>query len=276
MGVAVMTSWCGRCRLAAALVAQCQPLMHPETMLFIDNNQPEACELDFRLEQGMRTHGHLARTAADGLQRSVTRLAPRLARVPDNRDTERLQPGPETAVMLLGQQFRRRHQGDLVPGLHRDQGCACRHDCLAGTDIPLHQPRHRVPAGQVMPQFPDNACLRSGHCKRQRINKLLKQRLPATEYRRRQGLQPLPHPAQAEVMCKQFFIGEPLLRGMITLRQQFHRGTGWRPVHITQCCRQGGQFPGSYQFGGQPVNQSAVCPPVHPGTAAPAPQGRAG
>ena len=69
--------------------------------------------------------------------------------------------------MLLGEDFRRRHERDLQPVLHRDErGHQC-HDRLAGTDVSLEQPVHRLDALHVADDLGNRLLLISGQLERQ-------------------------------------------------------------------------------------------------------------
>ena len=51
--------------------------------------------------------------------------------------------------MLLGEHLGRRHERALVPALHRGEQGGDGDDGLAGADVALQQPVHRVGAGEV-------------------------------------------------------------------------------------------------------------------------------
>src|SRR5215831_20641847 len=59
-------------------------------------------------------------------------------------DAKRLQPPRKVQEMLLRQNFRRGHKGDIVIVLQGHQRGTGSYDRLAGTYIALEQPPHRV------------------------------------------------------------------------------------------------------------------------------------
>jgi len=69
--------------------------------------------------------------------------------------------------MLLGKKLRRRHQGRLVPPLHRQEHGEKRHDGLTRTHIPLERPIHAPGAGHVPGDLPEHPGLGLGQRKRQ-------------------------------------------------------------------------------------------------------------
>ena len=66
--------------------------------------------------------------------------------------------------MLLGEHLGRRHQGTLVTALHGDQQRRDGDDGLAGTDVALQQPVHRLWDREVGLDLLDRSTL--GTCQR--------------------------------------------------------------------------------------------------------------
>jgi hypothetical protein len=118
---------------------------------------------------------HHRRTRGDPRQRLLTRLALLLAGQPFDLDAERLQPVPEIAQMLFGQQLGRRHQCDLIAGLHRGQRSQRGDHRLAAADVALHQPQHRLRLRQIPRDFGADALLRGGQRERQSLEQALAQ-----------------------------------------------------------------------------------------------------
>ena len=76
-----------------------------------------------------------------------------------------LQDLPGREVMLLRQDFCRRHKGDLISIFDRDDASLKRDNRLAGTDIPLEQPSHWKGRLHVSRDFLEHALLRAGRMK---------------------------------------------------------------------------------------------------------------
>ena len=75
---------------------------------------------------------------------------------------------PHAGGVLLGQHLGRRHQRALVPALHRGEQRRHGHDRLAGADVALQQPVHRVRDGEVGVDLGDRPPLGAGERERQR------------------------------------------------------------------------------------------------------------
>ncbi len=102
---------------------------------------------------------------------SASSLAPllRRRRAGQERDPEprRLEQAPDVDVVLLGEDFGRRHERDLEAVLHRDQGGHERDDRLARADVALEQPVHRLRAFHVADDFGNHLLLIAGQLERQ-------------------------------------------------------------------------------------------------------------
>ncbi len=98
-----------------SLVAQGKTLVHTKPMLFIDDDQTEAVELDLILKKCMGTDGNLSIASADHGQLSFAGLALDFAREPGDLNTQWFQPSGEIIAVLLGQYLSGCHQGHLPP-----------------------------------------------------------------------------------------------------------------------------------------------------------------
>jgi hypothetical protein len=81
---------------------------------------------------------------------------------PGHFDAQRFQPGGELAVMLLGEDFGRRHQRRLVAGLDRVQHGQRGDHGLAAADVALQQALHRMRLAEVGGDLAPGALLRAG------------------------------------------------------------------------------------------------------------------
>jgi hypothetical protein len=75
-------------------------------------------------------------------------------------DAERLEQPAKRREVLLGENLRGRHHRRLVPRLHRRAHREGRHHGLAGADVALQQPVHRVRRGHVAADVVPHALLR--------------------------------------------------------------------------------------------------------------------
>ena len=93
----------------------------------------------------------------------ASRLA--AAGVHEDGDAERVEPGLKISIMLLGENFSRRHQGHRESALNAHQGAAGRRHRFPATDVPLKQAAHRHFSAQIMAQLAQHAGLRVGQLK---------------------------------------------------------------------------------------------------------------
>ena len=129
---------------AVALVAQHQPLAHPEPVLFIDHTQPEIMETDPVGQQCMGSHHDADGSIRQPFERGVLFGRLHLAEQKPRFQAKRFQQLGEGGVMLAGQNFSRGQKRGLSAGFnHAKHGNQC-HQRLAGTDITLNQPQHPV------------------------------------------------------------------------------------------------------------------------------------
>ena len=82
-------------------------------------------------------------------------------------EARRLEQPPDVDVVLLGEDFGRRHERDLQAVLHRDQGGHERDDRLARADVALQQPVHRLRPLHVADDFANHLLLIAGQLERQ-------------------------------------------------------------------------------------------------------------
>ncbi len=158
IGVAVITSMCGR--PSPGLVPQRVPLLDAEPVLLVDDHQAEVSELHPVFEQGMRadddpgaTGGGLQQrfAPASGAHRASQQGQPRgmLSAAELTRHAERPEHAGDRPVVLLRQHLGRCEQGCLAGGVDYLQHGPQRDDRLAGADLTLQQPVHRMLALQV-------------------------------------------------------------------------------------------------------------------------------
>ncbi len=147
---------------------------------------------------------------------------------------QRLEPAPEVLRMLIGQQFGRRHQRDLALHLHGMSRGERRHQCLAATDIALHQAQHGLRAGEILLDLAQHPLLGRGQPERQGGQQPVFERAVGRERPARIALNALPQELERQLVREQFFEGKPALRRMPPVQQLIDGCVRRRPVHITQ------------------------------------------
>ena len=90
-------------------------------------------------------------------------------RLPGSGTFEVAEQLPDAGGVLLGQHLGRRHQRTLVAALHGGEECGHRDDGLAGADVTLQQPVHRVGRREVGFDLTDRPRLRRGQRVRQGV-----------------------------------------------------------------------------------------------------------
>ena len=120
-----------------ALVPEGQSLVDPEAVLFIDDDQAKPGKDDFLLEEGVGARyegGTSLRDLGEGRPPPGLSL---FAADPDDGHTEGFKPALEGPAMLIGEEFRGAHEGDLETALDGLQGGYRRNHGLAGAHVPL-------------------------------------------------------------------------------------------------------------------------------------------
>ncbi len=236
--------------------------MHAEAVLLIDDRQRQVLEHHAFLHQRVRADHHLRLARGDLGQHLGARLAGDLAGQPCGAHAQRGQPGAKIVHVLLGQQFGRRGQRDLLAPLHRQHRRQGGDHGLARADIALHQPQHRMRLGQVLADLLEHALLRTGQLERQAVAQLGHQRALPAQRRRVMGLQRHALTPQAEVMCQQFFHRQPTLRRMPPRGQRRQIRIRRWPVHRQQRTAQRGQAQPGQPAGRQQFQRGFFRQPV--------------
>ena len=175
IGVAVITRTCGG---LPGLVGERGALLDAEAVLLVDHDQAEVEELDLLLEQrvgadddaglaggqpgqrlGALGLGHRAGQQLDGRGLRGAAEHPAGGQVAEQRG--------DRAVVLLGQHLGGREQRGLAAGVDHPQHRAQRDQRLAGADLALEQPVHRVRLGEVVLDLLADLALAGGELERQ-------------------------------------------------------------------------------------------------------------
>ncbi len=237
----------------SALFAQRQTLMHAEAMLLIDDHQDERGKGDALLEQCVSADDDRRRALAEFFERGAARGACLPPGQQRHLDPKRLEPAPKILRMLIGEQFGRRHQGDLSPHLHGLSGRKSGHERFAAADVALHQAQHRRRTLEVLLDFLQHPLLRSRGAKRQCSEQCGLQRAGARQRPTRILLDAPAQQFERELVSQQFLEREPPLGRVAPVEQEVHRRIRRRPVHVLQRFAQARQPQIGEHGRGQPV-----------------------
>ena len=156
-----------------------------------------------------------------------------LRRAPGQQvDTEsRLRQEPrDVAVVLVGEDLGRRHERHLQAVLHGDNRREQGNDGLAGADVALQQPVHRLRAQHVVDDFLDRLALPRRQLERQDLRRAGADAVVDRRYKRlqlgaRRVTPPgVPHLEQEELLEDQ----PPLRRGAKGVERIDRRLVGWK------------------------------------------------
>ena len=174
------------------------------------------------------------RKPAQSLVARRTRHAPSEQRMPDSEPPAEAR---ESAPMLLGEQFGRRHHRRLMPTFdranHRPEG----NERLAAADVAHQHAIHLVGAGEIGADFLDRARLRSGQRKGQLLDHLRAQALRAVERNPDASSAAEPLDRKCELEGEKLIECERAMPRRVTIRQRGEIGVGRRIVKITQARR---------------------------------------
>ncbi|KAF4516306.1 hypothetical protein B566_EDAN000547 [Ephemera danica] len=164
-----------------AFVDQIFPLHHTELVLFIHNRESEILEGHALLDQRMGANRHLHLTGSQ--LRRLGFFHRHLVASTQQHDTQpqRLQRTFQIAIMLLGQNFSRRHERSLVTGAASHDNGMEPHHRLPRPDIALHQPVHRLGRDHVPINFANDLILRGCQTERQQAAQRIDDRRPRIE-----------------------------------------------------------------------------------------------
>ena len=226
---------------ALALAAQSEPLLDPEAVLLVDDDEPEVRERHFRLEQGVRSHRDRGLAAGDAGQGPAALATPEPARQPDHVDPERIEPSPEAREVLLGEQLGGRHEGDLALAGHRRHRGDGRDHRLAGAHVALHQPVHRTGPREVGADLAHHPALGGGQLEGQRVGEPAHQRIAAVERRGLPAVDAAPRHAQREVVREQLLEREAPPCRMLVVERRVGLRARRRPVDRAQGVGEAGE-----------------------------------
>ena len=170
-----------------ALVEKTVALTHSKAMLLINHHQSQTIEGNWILQEGMGSHKNAQRSAGEIAQNLSSAASWSGASEQLHADVQWRQPIAQIAVVLRRQHFCWRHQGSLAPSFHSTQQRGNRHNGFSTSHIPLHEPRHRFGAHQILFNFREHPLLSTREFKRKQRQKTADQSLvlhPPMQHRR--------------------------------------------------------------------------------------------
>src|SRR5207244_9340420 len=130
-------------------------------MLLVDDRQPEPGQRDLFLEQRVRTDREVSLATLNRRERALSLLRRQAAGKPRDLHGETFEPYRELAVMLLGENFGRRHERYLTARLDRLQRSQRGNDRLAASHVALKQALHRLRTREIAPDLGAYTLLRT-------------------------------------------------------------------------------------------------------------------
>ena len=144
-------------------------------MLLINDDKAKLLKINIFLNEGVCAQNNIGLAGFNQIQRFMARGAGHAAGEQNNMKTDGSSPGAQCCVVLFGQDFRRRHERDLITifadcyhGRHGHQGFPASH-------IALQKTVHSGSRLKIALNFTNHSGLSAGQGKRQRRIKLLQQ-----------------------------------------------------------------------------------------------------
>ena len=199
--------------VCAVRIDERRPLLDPEPVLLVDDDQQQPGELDLALEQRVGADDEARIARCDPLAAGALLGGRHVARHEIDVQRERLDQRPHGGGVLLGERLGRRHQRRLAARfdgaqhrVHRDRG-------LARADVADQQAPHRARVHDIAIDLPDRARLPERERERQRAPIGLREltRLPEGNGGCR-GIRRAPPFEQRELQQQQLLVGQPIGR----------------------------------------------------------------
>src|SRR5439155_7058171 len=143
------------------LLHQLETLHHSESVLLVHDHKAKFGEVDFLLDQRMGSDNQLGVSLRDMPTGFAFAIIFKRSGEQNNAVPRRLQNPPRRKIMLLRQDFCRRHQRDLIPILNSNDPGFEGHQGLSRTHIALQKPPHWRRLLHVPGNFLQRALLRS-------------------------------------------------------------------------------------------------------------------
>ncbi len=216
MGVAVITSACGD----GSLFGETLALEDTEAVLLINNDHAKLRECHAILDQRMSAHDELILARGDARKRARLVAEFHSAHEQFNGVARCRKNAPRRKVMLHGENFRGRHQRDLIAIFDDDGRCLERHDCLAAAYVAFEQAVHRRRLFEVTGNFGKHAFLRTCGLERKNALESLANRLLSDAHGDAGSLLFVLSPdSEAELVEKEFLEDHSYLGGAAELVQ---------------------------------------------------------
>ena len=159
--------------------------------------------------------------------------------------------------MLLGEDFRGRHQGHLITRFKRLQGRHRRDHGLAGTHVALDQAQHGFGLAEVVGNLVADPGLCASRGEAQVGEELLRQFFRLGQRRGLLRAQALAQALLRQLVRQQLFKGQPVLGPVMAQGEFFNVGIGGGLMQVANGLIQRGQLIVLGQLRRQPVGQAA-------------------
>jgi hypothetical protein len=197
-----------------SLGAQGPPLADAEAVLLVDHGQAEGFERPVLLDQGVGSDQDVDLAGGAGVPDALLLRPAQTTADQVHVQPEGCQQAGDGAMVLLGEDLGRGHQGRLVAVADGDEGGRGRDHRLARADVALQQPAHRQGAGHIARDLADHAALGCRELERQQGGEVLEHARTGRQRDPRLPLLPLPATAQhADLDQQQLVEGQTPARG---------------------------------------------------------------
>ena len=147
------------------LVPQRRPLLHTETVLFVNHAKPQVVKDHAGFDERMRPDEHLHFARCQSIEHHSSTLSLDIAREQFDSDAQFFELGGDPFVVLFGQNLGRRHDARLKTIVERQQAGERGHHRFARAHIALQQPVHLSATAQVAVDFAHHSFLCFRECK---------------------------------------------------------------------------------------------------------------
>ena len=129
-------------------------------MLLVHDHQPQIGKTHRVAQHGMCADDHLSPPLPKRILDALSLRRPQASRQEDGLNAPGLEQSPEPEVVLLGQNFGRRHKGRLKLRIDGSQNGCGGDERLAGADVSLEKPVHRGRGAHILEDLGDGSPLR--------------------------------------------------------------------------------------------------------------------
>jgi hypothetical protein len=141
----------------------------PETVLFVDDDECKAAELDLRFDESVCPDEDVDLPGLESREQCTPRRAAYAAGQEGQANAGAAEESREGICVLLGEHFGRSHDRSLQTVSRGEQERECRNDRLPAADVSLEQAGHRAAGCEVPGDLPNRPLLRVRERERERL-----------------------------------------------------------------------------------------------------------